>query len=349
MKNPFNVMYGIIPASLVNRNDIFEQIINAFTDEDALASSYLITGIRGSGKTVLLRGVASKLSQEEDWLTIDLNPQGDFISSLAERLYEEVKRHKLPFDWSIDFSFPSLTFHLSKEKEALSAEGAIPKLLDIVANKGKRVLLLIDEVNSTKHFKFFANFYQRLIGEGYPLFLLMTGLYENVDAIISDKASSFLSRTPKIALGPLDLPLISRMYQKELLASEEEAIELTKLSQGYAFAYQVIGKFCFEKRKTRIDDDLLHDFDDYVADNGYNVIWKGMSDREKKICLALAKAPAEATSEVRGIAGMKMNNFNNFRARMIHKGYLLSNGYGKLSFALPRFKEFVLRVAPFFE
>lgn len=349
MKNPFNVMYGMIPASLVNRNDAYGKIIGAFTDENTTASSYLITGIRGSGKTVLLRSITNKLSQEDDWLTIDLNPQGDFVSSLAERLYEEIKRHKLPFDWSIDFSLPNVTFHLSKEKESLSAENAIPKLLDTIIKKDKRILLSIDEVNPTKDFKFFANFYQRLIGEDYPLFLLMTGLYENVDALISDKASSFLARTPKIILGPLDLSSVSRMYQKELGANTSESIELAKLSKGYAFAYQVIGKLCFEKQKTHIDDELLADVDDYLADNGYNVIWKGMTNGEKAICLALAKSPSGATSEIMEATKLKVNNFNNFRARMIYKGFLLSNGYGKLSFALPRFKEFVLRVAPFFE
>lgn len=349
MKNPFNVMYGMIPTSLVNRNDAYEKIIGAFNDENAVASSYLITGIRGSGKTVLLRGLAKELSEEKGWLTVDLNPQGDFISSLAERLYEEIKRHKLPFDWSIDFSLPNLTFRLSKEKESLSAENAIPKLLDIIVKKDRRILLLIDEVNSTKDFKFFANFYQRLIGENYPLFLLMTGLYENVGALISDKASSFLARTPKMVLGPLDLSVISRMYQKELGADLEGAIELAKLSKGYAFAYQVIGKLCFEKHKTRIDDELLRDVDDYLADNGYNVIWKGMTRGEKEICLALAKVPSGAISEIMEITKLKVNNFNNFRARMIYKGFLLPNGYGKLSFALPRFKEFVLRIEPFFE
>ena len=156
---------------------------------------------------------------------------------MAESLYEEVRKNKLEFAWSIDLSLPYITFKLSKKNEPMSAEKAIPHLLDALKEKGKRVLLLIDEVNQTKSFKIFANLYQSLIGSDYPLFLLMTGLYENVDALLSDKASSFLSRSPKIVLNPLDLISISRMYQKELGASAEEANELAKLTKGYAFAY----------------------------------------------------------------------------------------------------------------
>ena len=347
MKNPFNIMYGMIPTSLVGRSDAFNKIMSTFTSEDITAASYIITGIRGSGKTVLLRSVAKEMSQREGWVVIDLNPQGDFVSSLAEKLYEAIRKNKFPFDWSIDLSLAHITFHLSKQKESVSAESAIPHLLDVLMKKGKRILLLIDEINTTKSFKFFANFYQNLISSEYQLFLLMTGLQENVGALISGEAASFLARCPKIVLDPLDLASISRMYQKDLGASKEAANELAKLTQGYAFAYQVIGKLCFENKKVDIDDELLNGMDSYLSDNGYNVIWKGMTGNEKNICIALAKSKDGETSEVAKIAGLKMNNFNNYRARMIYKGYLVSSGYGKISFSLPRFKEYVLSVEPF--
>ena len=346
MTNPFSIMYGVIPPSLVKRKEAFGKIMDAFTDEDTVAFSYFITGIRGSGKTVLLRSIAKDIKAKNDWVVINLNPQGDLVSSLAESLYEEVRKNKLEFAWSIDLSLPYITFKLSKKNEPMSAEKAIPHLLDALKEKGKRVLLLIDEVNQTKSFKIFANLYQSLIGSDYPLFLLMTGLYENVDALLSDKASSFLSRSPKIVLNPLDLISISRMYQKELGASAEEANELAKLTKGYAFAYQVIGNLCFERHKAIIDEELLNQIDDYLFENGYNVIWKGMTSGEKKISLALAESANGETSEISRKAGMKESNFNNFRLRMIYKGYLVADGYGKLSFTLPRFREFVLRAAP---
>ena len=62
MTNPFSIMYGVIPPSLVKRNEAFGKIMDAFTDEDTVAFSYFITGIRGSGKTVLLRSIAKDIT-----------------------------------------------------------------------------------------------------------------------------------------------------------------------------------------------------------------------------------------------------------------------------------------------
>ncbi len=347
MNNPFNVMYGMIPSSLVSRNDAFDKIVSTFSNVNTNAGSFIITGIKGSGKTVLLRSVAKEFKSRNDWVVIDLNTQGDFVSSFAERLYEEAIKNKLLINFSIDLSLPYITFHFSKNKSSLSAESAIPHLLDSFKKKNKRVLILIDEVNSTNKLKYFANLYQTLIGNGYSLFLLMTGLFENVNSLISSKAASFLARSPKIVLNALDLSSISLMYQKELKASKNEANELAKLSKGYAFAYQVIGNICFEYKQTKIDDKLLDDIDNYLALNGYNVIWKGMSEKEKQICLALSKSSDGSTFEVMKKANMNLSNFNNYRLKMIYKGYLISLGYGKIDFALPRFKEFVLRIEPF--
>ena len=61
MKNPFNTTYGMIPSSLVGRNEAYSEIMNAFLNEDAIAKTYIITGIRGSGKTVLLRSIAKEI------------------------------------------------------------------------------------------------------------------------------------------------------------------------------------------------------------------------------------------------------------------------------------------------
>ena len=346
MKNPFSTLYGIIPSSLVFRNDSFEQIITDFTNEDINAATYIITGIRGSGKTVLLHSIARELQSYSNWVIISLNPQGDFVSSMAEKLYDEVKKNRLGLDWSIDFSLPYVTFHIKKNQMSLSSESAIPHLLDILKKKNKRILISIDEVNSNNKLKYFANMYQHLISEDYPLFLLMTGLFENIDSLISSKAASFLARSPKIVLDPLNLMSISQMYQKELNATVDEANKLAILSKGYAFAYQIIGKICFERKKNIVDDDLLLSLDNYLFSNGYNVIWKGMTDVERKICIAMAKLDNNSTKNIIENTHMKVANFNNYRAKMIYKGYLEAKGYGEIEFSLPRFKEFVLKIEP---
>ena len=86
-KNPFTLMYGIPSLSIISRDEQINKIITSFTfnENDYM---YLITGIRGTGKTVLLRRLYDIFSKDDNWITIDLNPQGQIITSLANRLYQ---------------------------------------------------------------------------------------------------------------------------------------------------------------------------------------------------------------------------------------------------------------------
>ena len=94
--------------------------------------------------------------------------------------------------------------------------------------------------------------------------------------------------------------------------------------------------------------ELLDKLDTYLAENGYGVIWNGMTQKEKDLCVTISECPTNETSAIREASGMSLNNFNNYRLQMIRKGYLVSAGYGKIEFALPRFKEYVTHVRNFF-
>lgn len=334
----------MIPSSIINRDSSFHEIVDSFSDPNVSAMSYLILVVRGSGKTVLMRSIAKNYNQNSDWAVIDLNPQGDFITPFSEGLFLASQRFHISLGLSIDLKTPIITFHIHPESTPLSAEAGIRRILNELKKKGKRVLITIDEINQTQKLKYFTNFYQSLIGEELPVFLLMTGLIENVDSLIGDKSTSFLSRSPKIYLNPLDLASILKSYQKELSISAEKASDLARLSKGYAFACQVIGKLCFDQNNADITPMFLEKLDNYLAENGYGVIFNKMSEKEKEICLALAESNDLNVSTIRKQANMSEKNFNNYRLQMIRKGYLISKGYGKLEFALPRFKEYVLLI-----
>ena len=47
---------------------------------------YMILGVRGSGKTVLMTATAKKLAQEKNWLHIDLNAELPLLPALAAEL-----------------------------------------------------------------------------------------------------------------------------------------------------------------------------------------------------------------------------------------------------------------------
>ena len=47
----------------------------------------MLTGIRGSGKTVMLTSLAKEFKKYDDWVVVELNPMKDMLLSLAAKLY----------------------------------------------------------------------------------------------------------------------------------------------------------------------------------------------------------------------------------------------------------------------
>ena len=73
-----------------------------------------------------------------------------------------------------------------------------------MTKKKKRLLITIDEVTNTKKMRIFASAFQIFVRQDYPIFLLMTGLYENIHELQNEKSLTFLYRAPKLRLGLLD-------------------------------------------------------------------------------------------------------------------------------------------------
>ncbi len=87
----------------------------------------------------------------------------------------------------------------------------------------------------------FALSFQTMLRNDYPVYLLMTGLFQNVTNIQNDKSLTFLLRAKRIDLESLNLSLIKKSYQDILSVSSDQARKMAELSRGYPFAYQVLG------------------------------------------------------------------------------------------------------------
>ncbi len=347
--NPFSLMFGKSPHSIIKRPEQYHNISDVFESEEPVTYSYLITGIRGSGKTVMLRQIANDLSKSNRWIILDGNSQNDLIKDLSEKFLYEGKKYKLFSDWSISINAKIFTLQIGGKETITNPEVIFERLLKRANEESKRVLITIDEVVSSLEMKRFANFYQSMIGKNYNLFLLMTGLKNNINSLISSNASSFLSRTPKINLVPLNLIDIAHEYEKLLNIPFSLAASLSKLTKGYAFAYQVLGFLFYESDKKEINDDLLNKYDSYLQNNGYDVIYKDLYPREKKFCYALAESKNGETKEIMNISNLKEDYFQKIRSSLIEKEIIIAPSYGKLEFTLPRFDLYIKLISSYFD
>ena len=73
----------------------------------------MITGVWGSGKTVMLTDISKHFRKDKDWIVIELNPDRDLLYSFAAKLYDQknlLDLSVLRIGVSIEKSNPFLIF-----------------------------------------------------------------------------------------------------------------------------------------------------------------------------------------------------------------------------------------------
>lgn len=341
MKNPFSLTFGKEPLSLISRNLQNEEIISSFKADNPDYQVCMITGVRGSGKTVAMTTIANELRQDENWLVVDLNPERDLLNALAAELSTNKDIFAYLKNAQINISAFGFGVGISGEQEIKDVTVLLNTILENITKENKRILVTIDEVTANKNIKEFVSQFQIFIRKNYNVFLLMTGLYENIYDLQNEKSLTFLYRAPKIELKPLSIPLIMQKYKEIFALKDEQALAMAKLTEGYPFAYQVLGYLCF-KNKTSYEK-VLFEFDSCLEEYVYEKIWSELSSMDKVILAAMAKSSSTKVASIREAANLDSNIFNVYRKRLLKKGVVRTPEYGHLAFSLPRFREFVLR------
>ena len=72
MENPFSLTFGQKPTEFISRTNQIDKIILTFDMEITSNKVFMITGVRGSGKTVSLAGAVSELTRIFQFHNLDL-------------------------------------------------------------------------------------------------------------------------------------------------------------------------------------------------------------------------------------------------------------------------------------
>lgn len=340
MNNPFTLNFGLEPTSYISRHFQTDEVVGNFSSDPSPSHIYMITGVRGSGKTVFLSEI-SDYFRGQDWIVFDLSIESDLLSAFAARLYNEQKLRVLFENARLNFSFLGFGVEIKGAPPVTDLGTAIEEMLRIVKKQGKKVLISIDEVVNSASMRRFASEFQILLRNKYPIYLLMTGLYENIYELQNVKTMTFLYRAPKIALTPLNAGAVAESYQKILGTTRENARELAALTRGYPYAYQVTGYLCWTMKLDHVTGELTASFDQYMDEYVYGKIWEEQSPVKKKILTAMAEEETGSVTAIRQRIPMSSQEFSVYRSRLIRQGIISADGYGKLSFTLPRFDVFI--------
>ena len=341
MNNPFTLSFGQMPLQYISRIAQTNQIIDNFKAEHPSTPIYMITGVRGSGKTVMMTSIANEIKKNDNWIVIELNPLRDMLQSLAAKLYSIPQLHDLFLKAKLDFSAFGLGVSIENASPVTDIEDVLSHMLEHINRCGKRLLITVDEAVNSDNIKIFASSFQIFVRDNLPIYLLMTGLYENIYELQNDKSLTFLYRAPKITLEPLNYTAILKNYMDIFNISADDAEKMTILTKGYPFAFQVLGYLYWEYRNDKSIDDILPEYDQYLQEYVYEKIWSELSSHDRDVLTVISSCDSDRVKDIREKLGMNSQQFSVYRDRLKRKGVINTQEYGRISVALPRFAEFV--------
>ena len=338
--NPFSLDFGAKPTLYISRAEEEEKILKSFMSDVPSSHIFLIIGARGMGKTALMTSVTGRIKEDSSWIHVDVDSESNILQSLYYRLNNIAAMSFSKIDVSLNLSVLSINFKWNDNEGDIRYE--LDKLLQLFKKNNRKILITIDEAVNSSDMRAFSSYYQHCIREEYPMFVLMTGLFKNVRALQNNRSLTFLRRAAKITLGPLSEVRIAREFEKVLNLSEERAVFLSKLTEGYSYAFQILGHLIFDSDEKVFTDDIYKDFKNELFDNSYEKIWEELSEKEKSVVKTISEhKDGVAVATIKQQLNMDSNNFSTYRDTLQKSGLIEMSSYGMVKFCLPLFDEYV--------
>ena len=369
MENVFEPSFGNRPDRIVGRDGVLAEIDKALaTRPGSRDRAMLITGQRGMGKTALLLEIETR-ARTAGFVTARVAANERMLEHMIERLQVNGRpivddgKRKLKGVNARAFGF-SLGLTFSDEiRDNYGFQTKLSLLCDRLAEYGKGVLLLIDEVRSTSpEMRVLADAYQQLVGDGKNIAICMAGLPSAVSDVLNDKMLTFLNRAKKVHLGKLPLPPIrayyAQVFRRAGLDFEANALQrAVEATDGFPYLLQLIGYYLIEEAdgSCRIDDDLvslaLADARDDMADNVFRPTLAELSAKDRDFLAALASVAGDdgigRVGDVAAHLGRDNGYVQVYRRRLIDAGVIVSPHDGELEFAVPFLREHLSGTALF--
>ena len=345
-QNPYTVGFGKVPTEFIGRNVIIDTVMEALTSDIPDEQAFKLTGMRGTGKTVTLSAIEKRCREDKRFIVIDLNCNHDVLADLVANLYSEVPSITRYVDANLNLSAFGIGIGVSKKQPVVSMDVALKKLALEIKRLGKRLLVSIDEARKTPGLVDFIQSFQILIRQELPVFLMIAGLYEDIESIENTDGITFFLRAEKLEMTPLNLAYIRDSYKKNLGVPTNVAQDMAQLTKGYAFAYQVLGKYMWDAKKKQLTDDVLRSFDETLSERVYKKIWSELAGKERYFLQFIVQRDNIPVSELLEAAKQSHSAWSVPRKRLKEKGIIDVSQRGIINMRLPRFKEFVQTQLP---
>ena len=369
--NPFKPTAGKMPPILIGR----ESVIDAF--DRGLANGagaperlMLITGQRGSGKTVLLTELG-RMAKKDGWDVISETASGGMVQRIVESLRgtsPRVTRASIGPSASLGGTFLSLgSVELSRPEAPLTIRAAIEDRLARLP-KGKGVLITIDEVQSASRDDLVAisTAVQHVIRDEdmtdlpdtqkHGIALAFAGLPIAIDNLVNDDVLTFLRRCVRYDLGEVRIPDVKNAYISTVndsgkMISEKDAQTAAEASSGFPFMIQLVGYYMWQSADVNGSDAITAEHVSIGATDAANAFQDSvcapavryLTVAQREFILAMVPDLPEP-SQVAHIAERcrkSMSWAGKYRASLIASNLIEPAGRGYVRISMPHLAEYL--------
>lgn len=356
MNNPFNPNFGNVPSIFIDRSKQIQKVITGLDSFTSLYQTTLVYGLRGVGKTSFLTDISEIMSKKKDWMVINLAVGEDLIGNFVQLVYKKSssKLRRLLEQADINLSVFGIDLTYQPKKSTIQKPHVvIETILEKLKAEHIKLLVTIDEAQSTPEMKEFATIYQLMRRNKFYITLIMTGLPDKVSELQNEDVLTFLLRSGHITLEPLDSISMKFSYRKAFTENgrtitEDALNQMIYMTNGYAYGFQLLGYLVWETGEKQITKKTLQgitlEYQEMLYRNVYTKIYQSLSPMDRKFVKAMADYPEDAVPvSVIGKSLAKPKNYlSNYRRRLLDDQVIISKERGRVNFTLPFFKDFVL-------
>lgn len=384
--NPFSPGAGSPPPELAGRSEILDRAIIALERIKAKRSekSFLLVGLRGVGKTVLLHKI-SEIAENRGYKSFMVESREDgnlsdllipylrqllYSLDLGERVSEKVKlatRILKSFVLKVNPGGAiEIGIGIDPEKGTADSgdlETDLSQLLvaigEAAQDRGTAVAIIIDEMQYLKD-KELASLIMaihKISQKSLPLILIGAGLPQLLGK--AGNAKSYAERLfdyPEV--GPLEdkdakLALQQPVKLQNVLFTEDAIKEILRVTEKYPYFLQEWGYQAWRlAQKSPITLPVIKKATEEsirrLDKNFFRVRFDRLTPREREYLRAMAElgAGAHRSGDIAELLNLEVQSVAPFRSSLIRKGMIYSPAHGDNEFTVPLFVDFMKRTMP---
>lgn len=359
--NPFKPTAGGEPPLLIGRERVVRDFDKGLDNGvGAPGRIMLITGARGTGKTVMLTVLGDK-ARAHKWDVIEETAS----DGLCERLVSELCSKdslidKLTFAPSITIAGASVSLgeaELSPKRMPETLRKAMSARLDALEKRDAGLMISIDETQAASRADLIAiaTAIQHQIREKRNVSIVFAGLPQMISDLFDDEVITFLrrARTNVLANVPIDevKESFAQTFEDSGMSLDTSLVEKAAVATaGYPYMIQLVGYYIWDAADARestviskedVDEGIREarvDLDNAVCIPELH----GLSKNDKAYLEAMAVSDGPSgTSEVAKRMGRSAKYAATYRKRLLDAYVIRQTDRGEVDFAVPFLREYL--------